>query len=321
MTKRNKIANELSIVSDCQGVNPPAERLSKRLNSFRGSVGMWYGCHGHTLKLLSPYCSCMEENLMSFSFKRKKWSQRSEMSKNRPPVMYFRSESGKPVFGTSLCAPAFSQCRAVRWLIRAGLQQSRDEGTRCHGKCRSENSALRTPLCPYCCWLPVSIRAEKVLGAQLLEHQKCCGVCVRSTWGLLDRWAPGQTNTLNFASIKSLVVIIRKYLIKQEALFSANRLYFLCIERSAFRFCQACIRQPEQPAETCSDSRMSPSQKRYTCSLFPQEADRLVNFRTYSDVCTLKYRLSSFAAAFAAVAAVKWKCTEGYGAGPRQIGC
>lgn len=138
--------------------------------------------------------------------------------------------------------------------------------------------------------------------------------------GLLDRWAPGQTNMLHFASINSLVVIIRPFLIKQAVIFSANWLYFPWIERSAFRFCQSCILQPEQPAETCADSGKNQSQKHYTCSPFAPEPDSLVNFRTYSDVCTLKFRLSSFAPAFAAVAAVKWKCITGYRAGPREMG-
>lgn len=149
--KGTKLQMNLALWVTVKGWTPPAERLSKRLNSFHGSVGMWYGCHDHTLNLLSPYCSCMEENLTSFSFKCKKLSERSEMSKNRPAAMYFRSGSGKPVFSTDPCTPAFSQCRAAHWLIRAGLQQSHDEGTCCHGERRSENSAF-----------PVSIRAEKV---------------------------------------------------------------------------------------------------------------------------------------------------------------
>lgn len=152
--------------------------------------------------------------------------------------------------------------------------------------------------------------------AQLLEPQKCGGVCVGSTGGLLGRWAPGQTNVLHFASIKSGVVIIRPFPMKQEAIFSANWLYFPCFERSAFRFCQSFL-LPEQPAETCADSGNHQSQQRYSCSPFAPGPDSLVNFRTYSDICTLKYRLSSFAAAFAAI---KWKYFTGYRAGPREIG-
>lgn len=98
---------------------------------------------------------------------------------------------------------------------------------------------------------------------------------------------------LHFASIKSLVVIIWPFLIKQEALFSANWLYFQCIERSAFRFCQLCILQPEQPAETCTDSGNNQNQKCCTCSPFAPEPDSHVNFRTYVLGC-LSFKVQTF---------------------------
>lgn len=101
-------------------------------------------------------------------------------------------------------------------------------------------------------------------------------LCAIHGGGLLDRWAPGQTNVLHFASIRSLVVLIPPLLIKQEAMFSANWLYFPCFERSAFRFCQSFL-QPKQPAETCADSGNHQSQKHYSCSPLAPEPDSLVN--------------------------------------------
>lgn len=139
---------------------------------------------------------------------------RSEVSESRPPLMRFRCGSGRKAFGTAPCAPAFSRCRAARGLIGAGLQQSRDEGTCCHGACRSENSALWRPL--FQRRRPFStIRAGKVLGRRFesIKNAVGGGVCVRATGGLPGRRAPAPTNMLQFASIKSCVVITPPFLI------------------------------------------------------------------------------------------------------------
>lgn len=99
--------------------------------------------------------------------------------------------------------------------------------------------------------------SELTRGAAFRAQMQWCLCAIhRGAFRPVSSWT---NKYASFSTTKSLVVIIRPFLIKQEAIFSANCLYFPCIERSAFRFCQSCIPQPEQPGNNHSQKRYSRS--------------------------------------------------------------
>ena len=117
----------------------------------------------------------MEEKRTPFSFNPNKGLEGRQRLKADFQSCILGLGVGRRLFGTDPCTPALSQCRAARWLIRANLQQSCDEGTCCHGECRSENlSFVDTPVLRLERFWDAALRASKSggLAALVCEPQR-----------------------------------------------------------------------------------------------------------------------------------------------------